>query len=116
MGSDRTVFNFFRIRFVLVSIVIPALNEARCISDTLIALQEQTGPFEIIVVDGGSKDDTRLISSKYATVITSERGPSQPDERWGERLQRAESSSFFMRIPGSLRHALEHIRESVSHT
>ena len=59
---------------MLVSIIIPALNEAKCISKTLISLQKQTAPFEVIVVDGGSEDDTIAVSSKYARVLTSERG------------------------------------------
>jgi len=98
---------------VLVSIVIPALNEARCISDTLIALQEQTGPFEIIVVDGGSEDDTPLISSKYATVITSERGRANQMNA-GAEAAKGEILLFLhadTRIPEN---ALERIRESVS--
>ena len=57
-----------------VSIIIPALNEAACIKETLLSLQTQAPPFEIIVVDGGSKDNTASEASKYARVVQSERG------------------------------------------
>ena len=57
---------------MLVSIIIPALNEATCIERTLISLQRQTRPFEIIVADGGSDDNTAVISARYAHVVTSQ--------------------------------------------
>jgi uncharacterized protein len=54
-----------------ISIIIPAINEADHIANTL----ESIGPGnkkEVIVVDGGSKDDTaRIAKSLGATVITS---------------------------------------------
>ena len=59
---------------VLVSIIIPVLNEARCIEQTLQSLQSQTPPFEIIVSDGGSSDDTVSVASSFATVISSPKG------------------------------------------
>src|SRR5947207_3629357 len=40
-----------------VSIIIPTLNEAGCLAETLASLREQQ-PHEIIVVDGGSQDKT----------------------------------------------------------
>ncbi len=58
-----------------ISIVIPALNEARCIARTLRLLRDQAEePFEVIVVDGGSTDETVALASPHATVISSERG------------------------------------------
>jgi rSAM/selenodomain-associated transferase 2 len=58
-----------------LSIIIPALNEARCIGATLDAISQLSGRVETIVVDGGSEDDTREISSaRGAKVITSGRG------------------------------------------
>ncbi|MCA1602116.1 MAG: glycosyltransferase family 2 protein [Acidobacteria bacterium] len=58
-----------------LSIIIPALNEARCIGATLDAISQLSGRVEMIVVDGGSDDDTREISSaRGAKVITSGRG------------------------------------------
>ena len=59
---------------MLVSIIIPALNEAQCIEHTLRSLQNQAGPFEIIVADGGSEDDTIAKASHHAEVISSPQG------------------------------------------
>lgn len=53
-----------------VSIVIPALNEARGIRQTLLALQTGRGQsHEIIVVDGGSTDGTRDLCGPLADIV-----------------------------------------------
>lgn len=58
-----------------ISIVVPALNEALCIVDTLRALRELHGEKEIIVVDGGSNDETRaLAAAQGARVLLSRQG------------------------------------------
>lgn len=60
----------------MLSIIIPCLNEAECITETLAAL----GPArrrgaEVIVVDGGSHDDTVARAAAAAdTVISASRG------------------------------------------
>ncbi|MDM9382918.1 TIGR04283 family arsenosugar biosynthesis glycosyltransferase [Chlorogloeopsis sp. ULAP01] len=57
-----------------ISIIIPALNEAENIKATLASTQPSTG-VEVILVDGGSKDDTVEIAKSWgATVITSNLG------------------------------------------
>ena len=59
-----------------ISVVVPALNEARGIRDTLRALapMRQHG-HEVIVVDGGSVDATRELAAPLADrVIVSPRG------------------------------------------
>ncbi|MDX1546472.1 MAG: TIGR04283 family arsenosugar biosynthesis glycosyltransferase [Rhodothermales bacterium] len=43
---------------VKISVVIPALNEARRIEATLASVRAQAGPSEVVVVDGGSTDGT----------------------------------------------------------
>lgn len=43
----------------LVSIIIPALNEAEVLPSTLEALTRQPDPYDCLVVDGGSSDGTR---------------------------------------------------------
>ena len=57
-----------------ISVVIPALNEANCIART-VALAAADNPSEVIVVDGGSSDDTpRRAAKAGATVLTSRPG------------------------------------------
>src|SRR3954447_25371522 len=59
----------------MVSIIVPTLNEASQISATLHALQALDGRKEILVVDGGSEDET--VSSAIAAgaiVVESARG------------------------------------------
>ena len=56
-----------------LSIVIPALNEADILGKTLQSLRDQ--PSEIIVVDGGSKDNTVQVARQYTPhVLISRRG------------------------------------------
>lgn len=61
----------------IVSIIIPVLNEARIIKSTLQKLVGNTG-VEIIVVDGGSQDDTvnivRQLGVKVISVCGTNRG------------------------------------------
>ena len=60
---------------MLVSIIIPALNEAGAIGETLDAAARVKGEVEIIVVDGGSADGTAEVArSRGARVVTSPRG------------------------------------------
>lgn len=59
-----------------ISIVIPVLNEAPAIVQALTALQplRQAG-HEVIVIDGGSCDDTTILSKPYADkIIQGQRG------------------------------------------
>ncbi|MFH1623133.1 MAG: glycosyltransferase [Candidatus Aenigmatarchaeota archaeon] len=51
-----------------ISVVIPTLNEEKYIEQTLKSIKNQDykGRVEIVVVDGGSKDRTVKIASKYA--------------------------------------------------
>ncbi len=57
-----------------ISVLIPALNEAENIAATLESVQ-RGNPHELIVVDGGSTDDTtRLASSSGALVLPSKPG------------------------------------------
>lgn len=57
-----------------VSVIIPVLNEEKTIAATLCALISLQ-PHEIIVVDGGSRDQSREICQQFgAQVLSSERG------------------------------------------
>ncbi len=57
-----------------VSVVIPVLNESSGILKTLENLLDIAEISEIIVVDGGSTDDTVEVASTYAKVISAKKG------------------------------------------
>lgn len=57
------------------SIIIPTLNEATNIQTCLIALQPLRSQAEIIIVDGGSLDNTIALATSYADkILLSEQG------------------------------------------
>ncbi len=67
---------------MLVSIVIPAINESKYIRRCLDAVMQQQLPgltTEIVVVDGGSSDSTREIAVEYGVrvLVQSRRGIAQ---------------------------------------
>jgi glycosyltransferase involved in cell wall biosynthesis len=56
----------------MISVIIPTFNEEENIAQCLVSLSHQTLPrskYEIIVVDGGSEDDTCGIAKKYADQV-----------------------------------------------
>lgn len=58
----------------MISVIIPILNEAKILEETLSGLQSELENHELIIVDGGSTDGSISIAEKYGKVITSERG------------------------------------------
>lgn len=56
-----------------VSVIIPALNEAKCIGETVAALRRRQ-PHELIVVDGGSADATIVGAAGADVVLSAQRG------------------------------------------
>jgi glycosyltransferase involved in cell wall biosynthesis len=62
----------------MISVIVPALNEAEEIEATLRSLASQSlgrENFEIVVVDGGSDDATVEIAEKYADRVISQNHP-----------------------------------------
>jgi rSAM/selenodomain-associated transferase 2 len=58
---------------VSVSVIIPTLNEASSIAETIRALRRQS-PHEIIVADGGSTDGTRELAAAADLVVAAPPG------------------------------------------
>ncbi len=58
----------------MISAIIPVLNEAKILDQSLSRLIPQLKDHELIIVDGGSTDDTSSIAKEYGQVIFSERG------------------------------------------
>ena len=61
----------------LVSVVVPALDEADGIADALASVARQPGPFEVVVADGGSTDGTAAVVRRAmpaARVVAARRG------------------------------------------
>jgi rSAM/selenodomain-associated transferase 2 len=56
-----------------VSVIIPTLNEAACLGETLRRLREQA-PHEIIVSDGGSSDATPELAAAADRLVVGPRG------------------------------------------
>lgn len=62
----------------VISIVVPAFNEEAGIERCLQSLEDQTiprGDYEVIVVDGDSKDRTREIAARYADRVFVQTSP-----------------------------------------
>ncbi len=57
-----------------VAVVVPALNERRCIERCLASVRAQEGEVEPVVVDGGSQDGTPAVAASLARVISAPRG------------------------------------------
>ncbi|HXH41499.1 MAG TPA: glycosyltransferase family 2 protein [Thermoanaerobaculia bacterium] len=115
-------------RSPFVSIIIPALDEARAIEGTLRAfLAQDYEPFQVIVVDGGSTDGTadiaRAIADPRLVVIDSEElPPGWNGKSWaldqGSRIARGELLLFAdadaRYEPGALRAAAAHLEHERS--
>jgi rSAM/selenodomain-associated transferase 2 len=52
----------------MISIIIPTLNEEKTIGACLKQIEPQSGPHEVIVVDGGSRDNTAAVVGRFPHV------------------------------------------------
>lgn len=58
-----------------ISVIIPTLNEAEIVGTTVTGAVRLVGRLEVIVADGGSRDETAAVATQHgAIVITSRRG------------------------------------------
>ncbi len=53
----------------MIWIIIPTLNEERALPQTLSALFNQAGPYQIVIVDGGSTDSTQDIACQFPNIL-----------------------------------------------
>lgn len=58
----------------LISIIVPVLNEEKTIEKLLKQLNSLSGEKELIVIDGGSNDNTIEIASEFCKVVKSKKG------------------------------------------
>lgn len=66
---------------VYLSIIIPVLNEAEQLADRLQALQPLRERCQLLVVDGGSNDDSAAVVAAWVDqVLTGPRGPGPANE------------------------------------
>lgn len=71
----------------LISIVVPTLNQARFIEQTLASIAGLGWPrLELLVINGGSTDGTREIVERYAHVVT--HFISEPDRGQGDAINK----------------------------
>jgi len=54
---------------MLISVIVPTLNEGSCIEKCLSSITSQGSDVEILVIDGGSTDNTREMAKKYTKKI-----------------------------------------------
>jgi len=71
MKNVEKVITIKEIKNPTVSVIVPTLNEEKYLEKTLLSIKAQTikTPYEIIVSDGNSKDNTIKIAKKYVNKM-----------------------------------------------
>ena len=99
-----------------VSIIVPSLNEARLVGDFLRHLQALGPGIEVLVVDGGSSDDTASIAQPLADrVIVAPRGRALQMNA-GAEIARGEVLWFLHADLKPPPNAVEKIRAALAHS
>jgi rSAM/selenodomain-associated transferase 2 len=98
-----------------LSIIVPVLNEARLIGDFLRTTRTVVPDAEIIVIDGGSSDQTVIISEPLAHKLTTAPRGRASQMNAGAAIARGDVLWFLhadLAIPSN---SLEQIRTALSH-
>lgn len=88
-GARRGLITFAKnpVLLPLLSIIVPTLNQAKFIAQTLASIVGQCWPrTEIIVIDGGSKDGTADVVRSFGSVIT--HFVSEPDRGQADAINK----------------------------
>ncbi len=93
-----------------ISVVIPTLNEASLIEATLASVAVQTPPWEVLVVDGGSTDETIAQARPRAIVLQADRGRA-PQMNRGWQAARGDAVLFLHADTVLPRDAFDRIRQ-----
>jgi glycosyltransferase involved in cell wall biosynthesis len=79
-----------------ISIIVPTLNEEKTLPNLLLSLKNQTTQnYEVIIIDGGSTDETANIARAYDSRIVVEKGlPEYPSRNLGAKIANGEILLF----------------------
>lgn len=96
----------------MISVVVPTLNEAKYLENTLQCLLNQrcSKPYELIVADGGSTDATLRIAERYADrVVIAQRKGVAAERNAGARVAKGKVLVFVDADTLLLPHSLERL-------